>query len=355
MGERTYASEEDEIAALFEKIGQLQEAAMLPAVTEDLDEANALMSRLPHDLQAVRQRGFAHEAQLEGQIAGLAQRWDPLHERVSDTLFNQQTELVEACNRLLDTVDRLYESSATQATVDSCWAGVQSLQSRIEASHKSLTEMYDEFGDEIEKIERTLDRVEWMLEQVEAAKFQLYQGEAPIRVAGAQWIQQGDDSGPTGLLYLTDQRILFEQKEEVVTEKFLFVKLKKETVHEFLLEAPVSSIQEIKVGEQREGFLALGKVEVLDLLFDHTAQFSSALFHLDKDDVQTWEATIGRVKSGQIDRARTEDAAAQVEELDEARAEIPTNCPNCNAPLDQTLVRGMTSIDCQYCGTTIQI
>jgi hypothetical protein len=354
-GAQTYASEEEEISALFEKIGQLQEAAMLPAVTGDLDEINTLVSTLPHELQAVRQRGYAHEAQLEEQIDGLAQRWDPIHESVADALYVQQGDLVEACNRLLDTVDRLYEPSATRATVDSCWAGVRSLQSRIEAAHNSLTAMYDSFGDELERIESQIERIEWMLDEVEAAKFQLYQGEAPVWAAKAQWIQQGDDEGPTGLLYLTDQRILFEQKEEVATKKVLFVKLEKETVHQLLFEAPVSAIEAIKTGEQRKGFLALGKVEVIDLTFDHTAQISGAVLHLQKDDAQTWESLIGRVKSGEIDRARTEDAAAEAVMLDEARAEIPTNCPNCNAPLDQALVRGMTSISCQYCGTVVQI
>jgi hypothetical protein len=354
-GAQTYASEEEEIAALFEKIGQLQESALLPAVTGDLDEINTLVSTLSYDLQAVRQRGFVHEAQLEEQIDGLAQRWDPTHERVADALYNQQGDLVEACNRLLDTVDRLYEPSATRATVDSCWAGVRSLQSRIEAAHNSLTAMYDDFGDELERIESQIEQTEWMLDQVEAAKFQLYQGEAPVQAAKAQWIQQGDDEGPTGLLYLTDQRILFEQKEEIATKKVLFVKLEKETVHQLLFEAPVSAIEAIKTGEQRKGFLALGKVEVIELVFDHTADISGALLHLEKDDAQTWESLIGRVKSGEIDHARIESAAAEAVMLDEARAELPTNCPNCNAPLEQALLRGMTSVNCQYCGTVIQI
>jgi hypothetical protein len=99
----------------------------------------------------------------------------------------------------------------------------------------------------------------------------------------------------------------------------------------------------------------MGKVEVLEMVFDHTAQYSSALFHLEKDDAETWEAMIGRVKSGGMDQARTEEAVAEAEALDEARAEIPTNCPNCNAPIDQSIVRGMTSITCAYCGTVIQI
>lgn len=354
-GTQSYSSEEEEIAALFEKIGQLQETATLPDVSSDLDEINAAVSRLPFDLQAVRQRGFVHERQLDEQLSGFAQRWNPIHEQVGDALYTQQGNLVEASNRLLDTIDRLYEPSATRATVDSCWAGVRSLQSRIEAAHRSLTDMYDDFGEELQQAEAQIDGIEWMLDQVESATFRLFQSEAPVAVASAQWIRDGDDEGPTGLLYLTDQRVLFEQKEEVATKKVLFVKLEKETVHELLFEAPVSAIDSMKTGEQRKGFLGLGKAEVLELAFDHTAELSGALIHLQKDEAETWESLIGRVKSGEIDRARTDGAAAEAELLDDARAEVPTNCPNCNAPLDQTVLRGMTSVTCQYCGTAIQI
>ena len=354
-GAQSYASWDDEISDLFEKIGKLQEAATLPAVGEDLDEINTLLGRLPADLQAVRQRGYVHEAQLEGQINTLAERWEGLYQQVADALYNQQVELVEAANRLLDNVDRLYDRGVDRGTVNSCWAGVRALQSRIEAAHKNLSGMYDDYGDQLEQIETSIDRVEWMLDQVEAAKFQLLQSEAPIRAGSARWARQGEDEGPKGILYLTDQRLLFEQKEEVTTEKFLFIKMKSETVHEFLFEAPVNSIEEVKVGKERRGFLRMGKVELLEFRFDHTAQYNSALFHLLSDKTQEWETLIGRVRSGGIDRARTEQSAAEVEALAEAQSEIPTNCPSCSAPLDQNIVRGMTSITCQYCGAVVRI
>jgi hypothetical protein len=351
----SFANEEDEIADLFEKIGNLQEAAMLSAVSDDLDEMNALTSSLPHDLQSVRQRGYVHEAQLEGLISDLVGQSESLDERVSDALYRQQTDLVEAANRLLDTVDRLYEASAGRATVDSCWAGVRALQSRIEAAHQSLTGMYDDFGDELEEVGSVIDRVEWMLDQVESAKFRLLQSEAPLRAASAEWVRQGEEDGPNGILYLTDQRVLFEQKEKVTTKKILFVKLKTEMLHEFMFEAPVSSIEEVSVGEQRDGFLGLGKTEILELRFDHTAQYSSALFHLKSAKAEKWEGLIGRARSGDIDKARTGEAVIEAEALDEARSEIPTNCPNCSGPLEATAVRGMTSISCPFCGTVIQL
>lgn len=356
VGTQSYASWDDEIADLFEKIGKLQEAAMLPAVGEDLDEINTLVGRLPADLQSLRQRGYVHQSELEEKTKALTERWDGMYERVADALYQQQTALVDAANRLLDTVDRLYDASANRGTVDTCWAGVRSLQSRIEAAHNTLVGMYDDFGKELEEIDANIDRLEWMLGQVEVATFQLHASEAPLRAGSARWVRQGDDEGPVGILYLTDQRLLFEQKEEVTTEKFLFIKLKSEKIHEFQFDVRISSVEEVTVGDQRGGgLLGMGKMKTLELMFDHTAPLDNALFILLKDDPAVWEATIGRAKSGEIDKSRTGEAAAEAEVLDQALREIPENCPNCAAPIEQEIVRGMDSLTCKFCGTTIRI
>ena len=351
---RSFSSWEDEISDLFERIGKLQEAAMLPTVGNDLDELTALVSSLPVDLKGLRQRGYVHQAQLEGQVAGFEKHWDQLYDQVADALYLQQTDLIEAANRLLDNVDRLYSPGASRGTVETCWAEARALQSRIEAAHRGLTTMYDDFSQELAKTAGAIDRVEWMLDQMEAAKFELLEGEAAVQAASAQWIRQGEDEGPSGILYLTDQRLLFEQKEEITTDKFLFIKLKTERVHEFKFAVPVSSIEQVRA-EHREGFLGLGKTELIELLFDHTADLRSALFHLKKDQVEDWKMILGRVKSGEIDGERTGEAAVEAEELEQARRELPSNCPNCAAPLEQTIMRGMTSITCNFCGTVIRI
>jgi hypothetical protein len=351
----SFSSTEEEISELFESIGKLQEAAMLPTIGKDLDNLNVLVTQLPADLKQLRQRGYIHQAQFDDQVNDLVNRWDELSDQISESLFARQTELVDAANRLLDTVDRLYEPDATQTTVDSCWAGVRALQSRIESAHKSLVEMYDDQSKELDKIVSAIDRVEWMLDQLEAAKFQLYEGEAPVRAAGAKWIRQGEDEGEEGILYLTDQRILFEQKEEKTTEKFLFISVKKETIHELRFEATVSAIQQVKKSEISGGLLGLGKSDALEFVFDHTANMSGALLKLLKDKSDTWIGLVNRVKSGEIDGERTGQAMAEAKKLDAALKEIPTNCPNCSAPIDQEIVRGATQIICNYCGSTIRI
>lgn len=351
----SYSSMDEEVSSLFETIGKLQEAAMLPAVGQDLDDLNVLVTQLPADLKQIRQRGYVHQAQLDEQVENLVNKWNTLYEQVADSLYTRQTELVDGANQLLDVVDRLYEPGASQSTVESCWAGVRALQSRIEAAHKSLVGMYDGLSEELDKIEKGIDRIEWTLNELETAKFQLYEGEAPVRAASALWVRQGDDQGEQGILYLTDQRVIFEQKEEKTTEKFLFISIKKETIHEFRFDAQVKAIEDVKKKETSGGLLGLGKEESLELLFDHTTNLAGALLKLLKDDVDTWIGLINRVKSGEIDGERTSGAKEEAKELDAARKEIPTNCPNCSAPIDATVFRGVPQITCRYCGSVIQI
>ena len=58
--------------------------------------------------------------------------------------------------------------------------------------------------------------------------------EAPLMATEAEWERDGEE-GPDGTLYLTDQRLLFEQNEEIATEKlFGLITTKKETRRELL-------------------------------------------------------------------------------------------------------------------------
>ena len=58
----------------------------------------------------------------------------------------------------------------------------------------------------------------------------------------ANWKKPGDKDGVGGVLFLTDQRLLFEQKEEVVTKKVLFIATEKQKVQALAWEIPVANI-----------------------------------------------------------------------------------------------------------------
>jgi hypothetical protein len=348
-------SYDEEVAELFDAIGRLQEAALLPAVGEDLDAINALVTQLPATLTTLRARGYVHQRQLEDQVTGLAARWDQIYDGLADALYTRQTELVEGANRLLDMVDRLYEPGAGRDTVEACWSGVRSLQSQIEAAYRGLRGQYDDLGNELEAVEAELARLAWTMDQVEAAPFTLLAGEAPLRAASARRMRGPDEEGRPGLLFLTDQRLLFVYQEEIVTQRFLFITLKRELIQDLEFEVPVRAVTAVETAQQSGGVLGLKSVPTLDVRFDASAPLAEARWLLPRNDAAAWVALLGRARTGDVDAGRTDDAARAAEALDAARRQAPAQCPNCSAPLDLPAVRGATAITCRYCGTTVPL
>jgi hypothetical protein len=64
--------------------------------------------------------------------------------------------------------------------------------------------------------------------------------EAAVFAVGVVSLQgsKGSPDDPKGILYLTDQRLIFEQKQEIATKKFLFITTEKQKVQKLVFEVP---------------------------------------------------------------------------------------------------------------------
>jgi hypothetical protein len=340
---------------LFDAIGRLQDAALLPAVGEDLDAISVLVVQLSTSLEDLRARGYVHQRHLEGRLAALAERWDQMYDDLGQALHARQSDLVGAANRLLDLVDRLGEPGADRRTFAACWEGVRTLQSRIEAAHRALHGQYDDLAGELGQLEPELARLRWTVEQVESAPITLLAGEAPLRAATVHWQRSPEVDGRPGLLILTDQRLLFVYREKVATKRFLFFTLEQELVQALEFEAPVQAVLEVNSEDHRSGLLGQASVDLLDVRFDETAPLPDARWLLAQDDSNTWAALVNRARTGDVDAGRTDEAAESARILAETRRQAPTHCPSCSAPLELPPLRGAAAASCRYCGTTIPL
>jgi hypothetical protein len=68
-------------------------------------------------------------------------------------------------------------------------------------------------------------------------------------------------------------------------------------------------------------------------------------------DSKWYTQQLNRVISGEIDKER---AIPVDQSATEAAKQAPTACPTCGAALP-ALVRGMTELACQYCGTKVRV
>ncbi len=162
------------------------------------------------------------------------------------------------------------------------------------------------------------------------------------------------------MLFLTDARLVFEQRQEIAKKKVLFITTEKELIQQKLWESPIGAVDELET-EDKKAFLS--RQELLTLRFSERTRDlpSDVTLQLKGADNDAWRTMIRRAKSGQMDVERfgapppDESLAAEIEQETAAPAkELPTVCPNSNAPLP-AVFKGMKQVSCDYCGTTVNI
>ncbi len=247
-------------------------------------------------------------------------------------------------------VAALQVNMASASLVKMAQNELDNYETRINASESMLRNLYDDLKAEVEKLDKQLDLVEYTLDNSDAASFGFLPGESVVMAVKAVWARDGKEKkdDPEGVLFLTDQRFIFEQKEEIATKKVLFVTTERELVQKLQFETPVVSIESVKATKQ-----GLFKNEDWIELVLATGSFSREVsLHLDGQDSAEWQKLINRVKTKEIDadRAIALDKAA----VEKAKT-APTQCPNCGGAITKPVLRGMDTITCEFCGNVIRL
>ena len=328
----------------------MQDATSLTDVGQNVGRLDARLSELPLELNALRSRGYVHAGLLNEDIASLEEQWNEIRPRVEKNLALQRRRLQRQLNAVSRQVNALSPTNAQ--SLAAAQQSLNSLQSDITSARSGLTGLYSGLLSQLNLIEQTLERYDWVVEQFDrSASVRLRDTEAPLMAAEAEWERDGDE-GPDGLLLLTDQRLLFEQNEAVATGKlFGLITTDSKKVQELLLDIPVHQIEQIAHSE-RGGFLGMGRTEILELVLSPRAPVSRARFELKEQDSADWAVWLKRVQSGEIDRDRDEAYRAEVEAAAARAATFPTQCPSCFGPLPEA-PRGAERIHCPYCGVVI--
>lgn len=330
----------------------------LSALFDQLSSVTSDVDGLDHEIAQLRARGYRFGRTMEERAATLRSRWPQQQMTANRLLQEQRSVLQSAANETQRLLGQAERNTGLLGTVDSrLWA----LENQINEAQRNVQGVFSSTEQEIDKLQDEMREVRAMLDALDSASFDLLPDEHGVAVCKAQWIS--DNQQPEGLLFLTDSRLIFEQREERVIKKKLFSS-EKELVQEQLWAAPVGAINEVQMDDKKSGLFGLGRQELLTLSFvERTRELpSDATLHLKGGATnEAWSAMIRQVKSGQIAAdlfgapspqellaAQTEDEAAAPE------AELPTRCPSCNATLPP-IYKGMKQVECQYCGTMINI
>jgi hypothetical protein len=320
------------------------------------------LENVSHNLDALRQklgnaraRGYRFGRDWESKIESLQQRWPEQRLSAMQLLDDQRQVLQNSAREVEMLLQRAARDAGLLGTAEMRISG---FQSSISTAESRIRNTFDSTSAQTLQLQSEVDNALFLLESLDSASFDMLPDEHGIAACKAIWTS--DAQQPEGLLFLTDARLIFEQRQEVATKKVLFVTTQKKLVQEMLWDSPIGAVDELE-SEDQKAFLR--RKEILTLRFSERTRDipSDVTLQLVGADNEVWTSLIRRAKSGQIDAERfgapppEEQLAAEIEaEVKEPEKELPTQCPKCNAPLP-AVFKGMKQLECDYCGATINI
>jgi hypothetical protein len=343
----------EEIHSLQNKITDLQTGVQLAKARDAVEDAQTTVKGLGQRIAVLRSRGYVFEKDLEGQANALVDSWGLLYPNLQAQINQQSSALVSSLRPIEMQMPQLASLAGNPGMVRGLLTSLQSaadqVESKVSASERTIAGMYDQFNNQVYAATKHLDDIDYLLTQLAEASFQLLPTEAGIAAVKAVWCKTGKEQkgDPEGVLYLTDQRIVFEQKEDIATKKVLFVVTEKKKVQGLQLETPVALAE--KVDTSKQGMLK--NEDHIVIHFMSGAPVRMADFHIWKENT-AWQGLINRARAKDFDKGRA--VALDQAAVDKVKA-APALCPSCGSAITTVVLRGMDSIKCEYCGLVIRL
>lgn len=342
----------NDLSALQSRVDSLQKGVRLSDTRDAVENLQTTVNNLSQRVADLRTRGYMFGKDMETKSAGFVTQWGNIIPSIT-VAINQQAANLELALRPLETqVTQLIaqiNNPSTRMLTNKLQNDVGALENNVSAAEQEIRGMYDSFSSEVRKLTARLEKADWTIKQLAEASFQLVATEAGVMAVKAVWIkgskEQKDD--PDGVLYLTDQRLIFEEKEEVAKEKVLFIATKKENVQKLELDAPVALIESVTTSKQG----MLRNEDHIELKFASGAPVLTAHFHI-WQPCEEWQELINRAKSKDFDN----DRAVALDQTAVAKTKAaPSQCPSCGGNINQVVLRGQDSLKCEFCGFVIRL
>lgn len=328
----------------------LQRDIGLDDLRNELANIAQTVGGLPDDIARARSRGYVFAAYLERKTEVIKTRWDEMRDDIQRTIQTEGNRARPLLNDLRERMDKanIYRAKpiGLETLVPEIERQINLLRGQIDAAQNRIRQAYADLKSDTDQTAGELGKIHWYLDQLDEACFKLLAGESLYLAAQAEHQatgRGGDD--PDGILYLTDHRLIFEQKETTGKKLGLFGGKK---VQEVEWDISLDKVEAVKA--ENKGLF--GGKDLLQFTFKSGAPFGQAQIEV-KGGVASkfWAAQIERMISG---GANDERAIQPDAETIQAMRNAPTACPVCAGTLPQ-LVANQLQIECQYCGSVIRI
>ena len=341
------------VRSLQSDMDSLQKKARLADQRDAYEDMETKTSGLAQRVKDIRDSGYVYEKSLEVKAGELQKQWQSVRGQVQIQINQQSTALQSALPPVETAVSQLAANTNNllylKGRFPQVEAQVKSFESRASAAENAVSGMYDSISNELSTFSRHIDEIGEMLKNIASASFQLLPTESGIMTVKAVWIKgvSEEKSDPEGRLFLTDQRLIFEHKQEVATKKVLFITTERKTVQKMLFEVPVQLIEEVIPSKQG----MFKNEDNLDIKLGKGAFTNTIKLHIWQDG-KLWVSLIRKVKEGEFERDRV---LAIAPEILEKLKKAPTQCPNCGGAMNKPILRGQDSIVCDFCGAKIRL
>lgn len=344
---------ESKLYSLKTKLGWMQDSVRLTRTRDAIEDLTTSVNSMAQRIANLRERGYAFEKELENQAENFVNQWRELSKSVHSQINLQASSLQNSLRPLESLLNQAMavktNPAAARPLLNQLEGEISTFESKISAAERQINGMYNAFNNQLYQAKKHLDEIDWMLKQLAEASFKLLATESGIMAVKAVWCKDVKErpEDPDGVLYLTDQRLIFEQKEEIATKKVLFITTAKEKVQALKWEAPVALVEEVTPSKQG----MLKNEDHLDIRFGPGAPLQTVHLHI-WQEASEWVQLLNRAKTKDFDRTRA--IAIDQAEVEKVKS-APSQCPSCGANITQTVLRGMDSLKCEYCGYVIRL
>ncbi|MGC9469640.1 MAG: hypothetical protein ACP5HS_13675, partial [Anaerolineae bacterium] len=213
----------------------------LASLFDTLDDVSTGIDQLDQALSQVRGRGYRFGRDWEAQLSTLRRRWPQQR--------TQALRLLESERRVLQTGARdvellLQRAARDTGLVDTVESRVRDLELNVSRAESRVRETFDGTQQQATALRSEIQKAQFLMDVLDSASFDLLPNEHPVAACESTWVS--DAQKPEGLLFLTDARLIFEQRQEVAKKKVLFITTEKELVQEMLWDTPIGAVDELE-------------------------------------------------------------------------------------------------------------
>ncbi len=348
------------VADLERRIADLTGKILFADELSALSRRESRLTELDTSLGRLRERGYLWGADLEPSLRQLAAAAPPcLAQARSETtaVGDRLRPGLDEAGRSARAVAASRQITAEEHRVDVLQRQVEGLEKVLAEARERLSTLTASFVKGFDQLERRLREATTTLDRFAQSSFALLPEEHPVAAVAAVWQDPPDKEKKKGFLLLSDHRLRFEQREEVVTKrKLLIFAAEKELIAKGWVDEPIGHLAAST--DSTKGMVF--KDQLVALSWKAPCRWvPTTTFEIEEGTAVEADRLIEAVLSGDLVKDRYVVAAAAAGGAVAApaaptRLEWPEKCTDCGARVAPP-VKGQTRVDCQYCGRSFPV